>query len=77
MFVLQGFLRGSCVAQGWLDAQCLTAFTPVMSFAHMPNAFATTSLTCQPQLRPGAGVAGISTTITTVTIRPVRPVVFA
>ncbi|CAE1135736.1 hypothetical protein [Xanthomonas euroxanthea] len=55
----------------------MTAFTPVMSFAYMPDAFAITSLTCQPQLRPGAGVAGISTTITTVTIRPVRPVVFA
>jgi hypothetical protein len=48
-----------------------------MSFARMPNASAISSLTCQPQLRPGAGVAGISTTITTVTIRPVRPVVFA
>lgn len=48
-----------------------------MSFAYMHNVCATASLTCQPQLRPGAGVAGISTTITTVTIRPVRPVVFA
>ncbi|ETC88373.1 hypothetical protein XHC_2110 [Xanthomonas hortorum pv. carotae str. M081] len=55
----------------------MTAFGPVMSFAHMLNAFATASLTCQPQLRPGAGVARITTTITTATIRPVRSVVFA
>ncbi|MEQ7817576.1 hypothetical protein [Xanthomonas hortorum] len=55
----------------------MTAFGPVMSFAHMPNAFASASLTCQPHLRQGAGVAGITTTITTVTIRPVRSVVFA
>ncbi|MEA9580958.1 hypothetical protein VC218_19275 [Xanthomonas nasturtii] len=48
-----------------------------MSFAYMLNACATASLLCQPLLRPGAGVAGITTTITTVTIRPVRPVVFA
>ncbi|WP_260818205.1 hypothetical protein [Xanthomonas prunicola] len=43
----------------------------------MDNASASVSLICQPHLRPGAGVAGITTTITTVTIRPVRPVVFA
>ncbi|WP_234414858.1 hypothetical protein [Xanthomonas fragariae] len=48
-----------------------------MSFAHMRNAFAITSLLYLPHLRQGAHVAGISTTITTATIRPVRSVVFA
>ncbi|WP_281256842.1 hypothetical protein [Xanthomonas pisi] len=43
----------------------------------MDNTSARVSLLCQPQLRQGASVAGITTTITTVTIRPVRPVVFA
>ncbi|MGN5516479.1 hypothetical protein GS643_19830 [Xanthomonas hortorum pv. gardneri] len=55
----------------------MTAFGLVMSFAYMPNASAIVSLLCQPHLRQGAGVAGISTTITTATIRPVRSVVFA
>ncbi|MCC4611755.1 hypothetical protein [Xanthomonas campestris] len=55
----------------------MTGLGPVMSFAGMGNAFATVSLLCQPLLRAGTGVAGITTTITTVTICPVRPVVFA
>ncbi|WP_249061503.1 hypothetical protein [Xanthomonas nasturtii] len=48
-----------------------------MSFAGMGNASATVSLPCQPLLRAGTGVAGITTIITTVTICPVRSVVFA
>ncbi|WP_372372446.1 hypothetical protein ACCQ13_07795 [Xanthomonas sp. NCPPB 1638] len=57
--------------------QGLTELAPVMSFAYMVNAFPTAMLLCQPLLRAGAGVAGITTIITTVTIRPVRSVVFA
>ncbi|WP_367683189.1 hypothetical protein [Xanthomonas oryzae] len=47
----------------------------------MGNASAIASLLCQPLVRAGAGVAGITTIITTIittaTIRPVRSVVFA
>ncbi|MFL7995630.1 hypothetical protein [Xanthomonas vasicola] len=43
----------------------------------MGNASAIALLLCQPLLRAGAGVAGITIIITTATIRPVRSVVFA
>ncbi|CCG39265.1 hypothetical protein GUF72_07195 [Xanthomonas citri pv. citri] len=55
----------------------MTGLVPVMSFACMGNASAIASLLCQPLLRVGACVTGITTIITTATIRPVRSVVFA
>ncbi|WP_181716541.1 hypothetical protein [Xanthomonas oryzae] len=55
----------------------MTGLGPVMSFARMGNASAIASFLCQPLVRAGAGVAGITTIITTATIRPVRSVVFA
>ncbi|MCP3047608.1 hypothetical protein K6X13_10965 [Xanthomonas euvesicatoria pv. allii] len=73
----KGFLFRAPNACACPFTQCLTGLGPVMSFACMGNASAIASLLCQPLLRAGAGVAGITTIITTATIRPVRSVVFA